>query len=53
MKHNSCYNCTKREIGCHDKCEEYADWKTEHDDLMKKIHDDRVTAYALIYNGKW
>lgn len=28
-KYDSCYRCTKREVGCHSKCKEYMDARNE------------------------
>lgn len=28
-KYNACYQCTKREVGCHSKCKEYLDARNE------------------------
>lgn len=31
-----CYNCTKRTLKCHSKCEAYLSWKKEIDKVSEK-----------------
>lgn len=37
-----CKDCENREVGCHSKCEEYIEWKTEEGALNKKIARERL-----------
>ena len=39
-KHNPCYQCPNRQMGCHTTCESYQAWKTLND----KERDDRYEA---------
>lgn len=32
-----CKGCTDREIGCHSKCSEYNEWKTEWDKRREDV----------------
>ena len=36
-----CKDCTRREVGCHGKCEDYGKWNEEHARLKKKEADAR------------
>lgn len=41
----SCKNCTKRKVGCHDRCEEYQRFKVEMrewQEYMDKIRSDKA-----------
>lgn len=33
---NGCKNCTKRYLGCHDKCNSYAEYKKKLEELSAK-----------------
>lgn len=56
---NPCYGCTKRFLGCHDKCPEYTEWRAANDkanatrrmdgvlwEHVKKVHE-------RIMKGAW
>ena len=36
-----CLYCTDRYVGCHGKCEKYAEWKKRHDDYNTKVYNNR------------
>jgi hypothetical protein len=41
----SCKNCTKRKVGCHDRCEEYQKFKKEMrewQEYLDKIRSDKA-----------
>lgn len=40
MKNYTCKNCTKRYLGCHDKCEEYQKIKKQNTDAKRKMVSD-------------
>lgn len=42
-----CKNCDKREIGCHSYCQSYQDCKKSHEEVKKKMAEDRLI-YAEI-----
>lgn len=61
--HESCYYCTKRHVGCHDKCEKYKAFK-ENLDREKELRkegrgayigkDERsVPNFKKIYGNNW
>lgn len=35
MKQSTCANCEKRHLGCHDKCEEYQEYKKQLAEIKK------------------
>lgn len=35
---NPCKDCTKREIGCHDRCDDYKAFKDEMNRIKDNIH---------------
>lgn len=37
LKECKCINCTRRDIGCHSRCEDYKKWKTEVDKVRKAM----------------
>lgn len=37
---NMCHNCTKRDVYCHDYCEEYLEWKKKLNEKNRKIHEE-------------
>ena len=52
MKHNPCYKCSEREIGCHDKCKEYAAWQAENERHREQTKEEIQSLNAIIYNGR-
>lgn len=38
----SCIGCTKRHVGCHDKCEDYQKEKKQRDIEREKIHKAKL-----------
>lgn len=41
----SCKNCTKRKVGCHDRCEEYQKFKKEMrewQEYLDKVRSDKA-----------
>lgn len=45
---NPCLNCTKREVGCHGKCTDYADWKVKRKSPKSRptyMQDEAINAY--------
>jgi len=49
---NPCGNCTRRQLGCHGKCEDYKEWKSAMDEYnyaMKrhKHYDEEITKYEI------
>lgn len=40
MKKHICKDCTKRYLGCHDKCEEYQSIKNENANERRKIKNE-------------
>ena len=36
MSFTPCKDCTKRELGCHDRCPEYAQFKVELEEINEK-----------------
>lgn len=42
-----CYGCTKRHMGCHAKCPDYADWDKEHKAFLEEKRKLQETAYKL------
>lgn len=45
----TCKECTKRQIGCHDTCEEYKEWKKEkkeRNDIVVKERSKVNSFYA-------
>lgn len=49
MIENSCYNCTKRHIACHDSCEEYKQYKLEKERLSKAKEEQKLVADHFRY----
>lgn len=47
-----CYNCTKRELGCHSKCEDYISYKNKNDELREKYRDFSVLTNYSKVNAK-
>ena len=47
MKPNKdpCYQCTKRYVGCHSKCEEYRVWAHKVLELHKSIREQKLARY--------
>lgn len=43
----SCYGCSRRHLGCHDKCEEYQKEKEKRDSLREKEKKARAGYRAL------
>ena len=43
-----CKDCKKREMFCHTTCEEYKNWKVEHDNKRAKISAKRKTANEIL-----
>lgn len=37
-----CYNCTKRDPGCHSKCEIYKEWRDQLVGIYTKINRNRM-----------
>lgn len=35
-----CKGCKLREVGCHDRCKEYQDWKAENDLALEKKREN-------------
>ena len=57
MEKNPCYKCKKRNPDCHCKCEDYKNWKQEHDELRDKMRQEKVLSfwqsdYVMKYNIK-
>ncbi|WP_130806496.1 hypothetical protein [Senegalia massiliensis] len=48
---NCCYNCTKREIGCHSTCEEYKEWKAKKKASTSYKRDKEYHQYLLGLDG--
>lgn len=42
-----CKDCTKRYLGCHSECEEYADYKTVRAKQNEQLKKDRAVIDAL------
>ena len=54
-KKSNCYNCEKRYVGCHSKCEGYLEEKKKRDEeneKKKKIKDNRFYIDHLYHNAK-
>lgn len=49
-----CNGCTKREIGCHGTCQDYANYKAEIAELQKKrkSYPTRASYEAKVINQK-
>lgn len=45
----SCKGCTKRYVGCHGKCEEYAKEVEERKRIREEIQAGRVQDYLLTW----
>ena len=43
--HKDGKDCTKRKVGCHDKCPEYKEWRAEKDADNKAKHHCNNKAY--------
>ncbi len=37
-----CKDCDIRYIGCHDKCTDYINWKSDKDRLNETIHNEKL-----------
>lgn len=40
MSFTPCKDCTKRELGCHDRCPEYTQFKLELEEINEKRRND-------------
>lgn len=45
----SCKGCTKRHIGCHSNCEDYAEQRRLIEERKEKIHAEKDKERALNY----
>lgn len=43
MKGAPCKDCSKRCVGCHSTCEDYIDWKAEHDAERERIRRQKLS----------
>jgi len=51
---NCCYNCEKREVGCHSGCEAYKKFRAEMDEISKKrMHENDVQNMLLTKAKVW
>ena len=48
MSFTPCKDCAKRELGCHDKCPDYKQFKTELEEVKQK----RADAYRFDNNPR-
>lgn len=39
LKECKCIDCTRRDIGCHSRCEDYKKWKAEIDKVRKAMKE--------------
>lgn len=37
-----CIDCTRRDIGCHSRCEDYKKWKAEIDKIRKAMKEAKA-----------
>lgn len=51
MNNAPCYKCKKRTPECHGSCEDYKQWKSDHDEIKSKIEESRRLACADIEYG--
>lgn len=55
MTKTPCYNCEKREAGCHAICEEYKAWKSAHTERVKAntyAYNEQYNAYLTVRKNK-
>lgn len=53
QKHNECYQCENRQIGCHSHCKSYLafrDQRLAESDRRKKQHDEQDDFMAVFAN---
>lgn len=49
MRCECCFNCEKRQIGCHGNCEEYIEYQKDNEIERKETHKDTEERYFKIY----
>lgn len=42
MKIAPCLDCNARKVGCHAVCKMYIAWQVDHEELLKKIHMEKM-----------
>ena len=47
MKNAPCYNCQNRQIGCHNKCQNYLDYQAENNAVRDKRREEQEKAHML------
>lgn len=47
-----CKGCEKRYLGCHSKCEEYAEFKRQSAELHKRTQEIKQRYYGSVTLGK-
>lgn len=48
MLGSPCKNCQKRQIGCHDRCPEYLEYKRLNDEKRTKMQKERAEFMAVV-----
>ena len=43
-----CFNCEKREVGCHSTCKDYIDYKKANSLELKELHKNNEEIYFKI-----
>lgn len=47
-----CKDCSDRQLGCHDKCEEYQKAKKLHEEQRSKWHEEVEIRAGVFYHKK-
>ncbi len=50
LKKQPCYQCSKREPGCHGSCKEYKDWTAARD--LRRVKPSEIEAYMASKGAK-
>ena len=48
MRCECCFNCEKRQIGCHGNCEKYIEYQKDNEIERKETHKDNEERYFKI-----
>lgn len=47
-----CYQCEKRYVGCHSKCEEYISFSKENEEYRENLHKQNRLEHGFYHDKK-
>ena len=51
-----CYQCTEKRaelgLGCHGKCEDYIEWRSRRNEMLKALYNERAEMEAVVKSNK-